>query len=108
MITLVARNPQAPKNKVRFDNNMGEFVHIKPGETMISHLEIESTVIHRDSEEAMKQIQIEDVSKDVGFKGLSKKIMKHHKKEKVVSMLIHEGEDLNFFCIDKRLPCQAF
>ena len=41
VITLQARNPQAPQNIVRFDHTCGEYISIKLGETMIDHLEIE-------------------------------------------------------------------
>ena len=41
VITLQAKNPQAPQNIVRFDYTVGEFIPIKLGETMIDHLEIE-------------------------------------------------------------------
>ncbi|TRY67482.1 hypothetical protein TCAL_05969 [Tigriopus californicus] len=57
VITLTAKNPQAPKNVVRFDYTSGEYINIKLSETMIDHLEIESTCFHRDSVEAKKQIQ---------------------------------------------------
>lgn len=56
VITLTARNPQAPQNAVRFDHTFGEFVGVKLIETMIDHLEIESTCLHKDSEDAKKQI----------------------------------------------------
>ena len=41
VITLQAKNPQAPQNIVRFDYTVGEYIPIKLGETMIDHLEIE-------------------------------------------------------------------
>ena len=34
VITLVAKNPQAPKNKVRFDHTSGEFASVKVTESM--------------------------------------------------------------------------
>lgn len=57
VITLTAKNPQAPVNVVRFDHTTGEYLNIKLVETMIDHLEIESTCLHKDSAEAKKQIQ---------------------------------------------------
>ena len=58
IITLVAKNPKAPQNKIRFDHTKGEYVEIKLVERMIDHLEIESTMIHKDSAEGKKQMQI--------------------------------------------------
>ena len=58
IITLVAKNPKAPQNKIRFDHTKGEYVEIKLVERMIDHLEIESTCIHKDSAEGKKQMQI--------------------------------------------------
>ena len=47
VITLQAKNPQAPQNIVRFDYTVGEYIPIKLGETMIDHLEIEVCCIFR-------------------------------------------------------------
>ena len=90
VITLVAKNPQAPKTKIRFDHTAGEFISIKVVESMIDHLEIESTCLHKDSDEAQKQMQIEDGIKE-GFKAASQRIVKNAKKEKLVSLLVNEG-----------------
>ena len=57
IVTLVAKNPQAPQNIVRFDHTTGEYVNVKLSESMIDHLEIESTCLHKDSAEAKKQMQ---------------------------------------------------
>ena len=57
MITLTAKNPQAPHGIVRFDYTNGEFVPVRRIETMIDHLEIESTCLHKDSHEAQEQLQ---------------------------------------------------
>ena len=57
VITLTAKNPQMPQNIVRFDYTVGEYMNIKLVETMIDHLEIESTCLHKDSPEGKKQIQ---------------------------------------------------
>ena len=64
VITLVAKNPQAPKNKVRFDYTKGHFVEIKLVESMIDHLNIESRCIHKNSEEGKRQLQNEDPAKE--------------------------------------------
>ena len=42
--------------RVRWDNNMGEFVPLHFTETMIDHLEIDSVIHHVDSEEARAQV----------------------------------------------------
>ncbi len=57
VITLTAKNPQAPRNIVRFDHTVGEYTSIKLNETMIDHLEIESTCLHKESPEAKVQIE---------------------------------------------------
>ena len=57
VITLAAKNPQAPHNKIRFDHTTGTFITQKLAETMIDHLEIESLCIHKDSEEGRKQLK---------------------------------------------------
>ena len=59
IITLTARNPQAPKNLIKFHGIKKEFVTIKLVESMIDHLNIESTILHRNTEEAKKQREIE-------------------------------------------------
>ena len=64
VITLVAKNPQAPKNKLKFDHNKGEYAEIKLVERMIDHLNIDSTCIHKDSAEGKKQLQIEGGARD--------------------------------------------
>ena len=56
VITLTAKNSQAPQNIIRFDHTTGEFATVKLAESMIDHLEIESTSIHRDSDEGVKQL----------------------------------------------------
>ena len=43
--------------RVRWDNNMGEFVPLHFTETMIDHLEIDSVIHHVDSEEARAQVR---------------------------------------------------
>ena len=57
MITLAAKNPQAPRNKIRYDHNVGGYVEIKLVERMIDHLDIASTCIHKDSAEGKRQLQ---------------------------------------------------
>ena len=44
--------------RVRWDNNMGEFVPLHFTETMIDHLEIDSVIHHVDSDEARAQVRI--------------------------------------------------
>jgi hypothetical protein len=59
VITLTAKNPQAAHSIVRFDYTSGEYVGVRRIETMIDHLEIESTSLHKDSHEAQEQLQID-------------------------------------------------
>ena len=63
IISLTSKNPQASKNLIRFDGIAREFVSIKLVESMIDHLNIESTILHRRSEEAKKQLETEAGSK---------------------------------------------
>ena len=56
-ITLTAKDPQAPQNKIVYDHATQEFIKITLTDTMIDHLEIESTILHKDSEEAKKQMK---------------------------------------------------
>ena len=67
VITLTAKNPQAPHNKIRFDHTTGTFITQKLVETMIDHLNIESTCIHKDSDEAQKQVPVTDGGTDRKF-----------------------------------------
>ena len=62
VITLDARNPQAPHNKIRFDYTTGTYITQKLVETMIDHLEIESSCVHKDSDEAKKQVKVPEES----------------------------------------------
>ena len=62
IITLISKDPQAPKNLVRFDGNKKEFVKIRLVACMIDHLDIESTILHKDSEEAKTQLELEAAS----------------------------------------------
>ena len=64
VITLTAKNPQAPQNIIRFDHTVGEYVTVKLAESMIDHLEIESTSIHKDSDEGQKQLMNEGKKQD--------------------------------------------
>ena len=62
IISLTATNPQAIKNKIRFDHRTGEFVDIKVKGKIIKHLNIASTCIHKHSDEGRRQLlQIEEV-----------------------------------------------
>ena len=68
VITLVAKNPQAPHNKIRYDHTTGTYITQKLAETMIDHLEIESLCVHKDSEEGRKQLRAtEDTPEDAGI-----------------------------------------
>ena len=67
IITLTAKNPQASKNLIRFHGIRKEFVTIKLVESMIDHLVIESTILHRNSAEAKKQLEIEAGSRFLKF-----------------------------------------
>ena len=58
VICLTAKNPQAPQNKIRYSHMRKDFVSIKLIERMIDHLEIESSCLHKDSDEARKQLQL--------------------------------------------------
>ena len=63
IITLRARNPQTPKDRVRFSHVECCFVELRHKETMIDHLNIMSTVIPKTSEEGRFQIQLEASSR---------------------------------------------
>ena len=51
------RDPNVSVARVRWDNNMGEFVPLHFTETMIDHLEIDSVIHHVDSDEARAQVR---------------------------------------------------
>ena len=68
IITLRARNPQTPKDRVRFSHVDGCFVELRHKETMIDHLNIVSTVIPKTSDEGLFQIQLEASSRGI-FRG---------------------------------------
>ena len=57
VISLTAKNPQAPQNIVRFDYTSGEYLSVKLNEVMIDHLEIESACWHKDTPEGKAQLQ---------------------------------------------------
>ena len=68
-IYLTAKNPQAPRRKIQFDHDTRSFVRLKDIKTMIDHLEIESTCIHKKSPEAKTQIkQNRTPSRSVGIR----------------------------------------
>ena len=48
---------------MRFDYTKGEYVPVKLTEWMIDHLEVESAVLHKESEEAKIQMQREGANK---------------------------------------------
>ena len=105
VITLVAKNPQAPHNKIRFDHTTGTYISQKLVESMIDHLEIESTCIHKDSEEGKKQLKATEDTEDVtdgkrhiyyrGSRGLK------------FSSLLFEGDKTQYSCkcTQKRAFC---
>ena len=64
VITLTGKNPQANIGIIRFDYPSGEYVGVKFIESMIDHLEIESTSLHKDSQEAQDQLQIDGTIKE--------------------------------------------
>ena len=70
VITLVAKNPQAPHNKIRFDHTTGTYITQKLVESMIDHLEIESTCAHKDSEEGKKQLKATEGVEDTNDAGI--------------------------------------
>ena len=57
IITLVGKDPQVEKDRVVYDYSIREFVTIKLVERMIDHLDVESTSIHKNSDEAKKQME---------------------------------------------------
>lgn len=63
VIRLTAKNPQTHQNIIRFNNRTGDFVEVKQTARMISHLNIKSTSIHKNSEDGKKQRKIEEDSK---------------------------------------------
>ena len=63
VISLCSKDPQACKGLVRFDYTKGEYVPVKLTEWMIDHLEVESTVLHKESEEGQIQMQREGANK---------------------------------------------
>ena len=63
MIRLTSRDPQRQKNVVRFSHCMGEFMEARLSEFIIDHLNLESTSIHRESEEGQEQLTRELISK---------------------------------------------
>ena len=63
IITLTAKDPQAPKNLIRYNGIKREFVTIKLAEKMIDHLNIESSILHKNTEEAKRQLEADVVGK---------------------------------------------
>ena len=56
-IHLDTKDPQAPKNKIIFSHATGSYIKIKLVDQMIDHMDIESTILHKDSDEAKRQIK---------------------------------------------------
>ena len=63
VITLTAKNPQQPKNRVIFNDSTQTFVPLRLVETMIDHLNIVSTVVPKSSEEGQLQLQFQENAK---------------------------------------------
>jgi dynein intermediate chain 1 len=59
VIHLTSKNPQRLMNVVRFSHCHGEYSEARLSEFMIDHLELESTTIHRYSDEGQAQLQKE-------------------------------------------------
>ena len=57
MIRLDTKNPQAPKNKVIFSHETGSFIRMRLRTKMIDHMNIVSTILHKESEEAKQQMR---------------------------------------------------
>ena len=66
-----SRDPNVSVARVRWDNNMGEFVPLHFTETMIDHLEIDSVIHHVDSDEARAQVRNLERSNIDSFKFVS-------------------------------------
>jgi hypothetical protein len=49
---------------LRFDYTVGEYLTVKFVESMIDHIEIESTSLHKDSQEAQDQLQVDGILKE--------------------------------------------
>ena len=56
VISLTSKDPNISTTQVRWDHTMSEFVGVHLTETLIDHLEIESTILHVNSEEAKIQM----------------------------------------------------
>ena len=65
IITLTGKDPQAPKNLIRYNGIKREFVTIKLAEKMIDHLNIESSILHKNTEEAKRQLEAEVLGKPI-------------------------------------------
>ena len=57
LIRLDTKNPQAPKNKVIFSHETGSFIRMRLKTKMIDHMNIVSTILHKESEEAKQQMR---------------------------------------------------
>ena len=55
VISLTSRDPNTSGSQVRWDHTAGEFLGVQLSESLIEHLDIESIILHRDTEEAKAQ-----------------------------------------------------
>ena len=56
VISLTSKDPNISTSLVRWDHMMGEFMGVHLSETLIDHLDIESCILHINSEEARIQM----------------------------------------------------
>ena len=56
VISLTSRDPNTSGSQVRWDHTAGEFLGVQLCESLIEHLDIESIILHRDTEEARAQV----------------------------------------------------
>ncbi len=57
VISLTSRDPNISSSQVRWDHTGGEFLGVQLCESLIDHLDIESIILHRDTEEARAQVR---------------------------------------------------
>ena len=57
VISLTSRDPNTSSSQVRWDHTAGEFLGVQLCESLIDHLDIESIILHRDTEEARNQVR---------------------------------------------------
>ena len=57
VISLTSKDPNTSSSQVRWDHTAGEFLGIQLCESLIDHLDIESIILHKDTEEARDQVR---------------------------------------------------